>query len=594
MSKNKSALDRNTPLWLYLPGVVVLGIVTYLYLFNWDVAFSSDTALISLMAKRIAFFGERPIFVWKVGYQGILVEAYLTALFFKIWGMGHWTANLAPTLVFYLALFVWTYLLEKTFDRLTAQCTLLLTVLGCPLIYQMNLRTFPNYPEAFLIGGLFLLCYRVYLPRVRTDSEKALGTLALAFAMGFLAGFGVYTFALAGYFMIAAFAHLGVLYLRKMYEMFGSFINVVLFPFLQLPKGSLGRKCVVFLTAVAWVGVAAGVYLATVSILGKKSWDFISIFFPAFSLIALLNIVLCLAKGKPTWRLSAYSFVIGGLIGNSPALYYKLILHGHSIKRLGLGGKWEAIGHRLSYLFEAQRWLFGLRELPVTAGFVFAIALLGSIWFLVYFGKRIWKFIQGKEVSGINQWPPFFFLPLIMVAIFMCTYLVRDKASSRYLVFLFPCYALMTSWAGLRVWERVPKVWVRSALIATCLVIFTKSAWILHYDLTVGKNAARYEKLIRTLEENKLAFGYAGYWNAYAINFLTDEKIVLEPLNDNYCPYYGPQVRSQKRIAWLSEPAAMPSIHDGVLELEGNRYRVEKSTLLGEYDLLLILRKLDG
>src|SRR4051794_21655290 len=74
---------------------------SYLFLTNWQYAFSSDYAMIGMMAKQILEQGKHPIFVWGVGYNGMLLEGHATALAFKLFGIGPATLNYAPW-IFYL------------------------------------------------------------------------------------------------------------------------------------------------------------------------------------------------------------------------------------------------------------------------------------------------------------------------------------------------------------------------------------------------------------------------------------------------------------------------------------------------------------
>lgn len=46
------------------------------YVWNWDLAFNSDFAMIGLVGRHILQTGEQFIYVPKVNYQGLLIPEY--------------------------------------------------------------------------------------------------------------------------------------------------------------------------------------------------------------------------------------------------------------------------------------------------------------------------------------------------------------------------------------------------------------------------------------------------------------------------------------------------------------------------------------
>src|SRR5436190_13335919 len=63
-----------------------------------------DEAVVGLMARHIAFLGERPIFYWGQPYLGSL-EAFAAAPLFRIFNSSTWLLKLVPTA--YSLGFVW-------------------------------------------------------------------------------------------------------------------------------------------------------------------------------------------------------------------------------------------------------------------------------------------------------------------------------------------------------------------------------------------------------------------------------------------------------------------------------------------------------
>src|SRR5437763_10467140 len=66
--------------------------------------FDGDEAVVGLMARHIAFLGERPVFYWGQPYLGSL-EAFTAAPLFRIFNSSTWLLKLVPTA--YSLGFVW-------------------------------------------------------------------------------------------------------------------------------------------------------------------------------------------------------------------------------------------------------------------------------------------------------------------------------------------------------------------------------------------------------------------------------------------------------------------------------------------------------
>jgi len=61
-------------------------LMALLYLYNWDLFHTSDYAMIGLMALKQIETGIHEIYVWSVGYNGILLEVKLIEFFFRLYG----------------------------------------------------------------------------------------------------------------------------------------------------------------------------------------------------------------------------------------------------------------------------------------------------------------------------------------------------------------------------------------------------------------------------------------------------------------------------------------------------------------------------
>jgi hypothetical protein len=120
-------------MFLLLLGLLAsLGISAW-YLYHWQVFFNSDFAMIGLIAERILKTGETYLYVPTVGYQGLLIEAYLSALLFKYFGMTPRVLHFTAVLNFLVFVF-WFYQAARVwFGKKEAQLSVLFLCVSSPL-----------------------------------------------------------------------------------------------------------------------------------------------------------------------------------------------------------------------------------------------------------------------------------------------------------------------------------------------------------------------------------------------------------------------------------------------------------------------------
>jgi 4-amino-4-deoxy-L-arabinose transferase-like glycosyltransferase len=117
---------------------------------------NSDEATMGLMARHIAYNGERPIFFYGQNYMGAL-EAYLGAIFFHLFGSSLLTLRLGVILL--TALFLLSiYLLARTiYTRRFALFTLALLCLGSNYIFLRETYATGGSTQTLLFGTLAFL-----------------------------------------------------------------------------------------------------------------------------------------------------------------------------------------------------------------------------------------------------------------------------------------------------------------------------------------------------------------------------------------------------------------------------------------------------
>lgn len=118
---------------------------------------NSDEATIGIMARHIAYNGERPIFFYGQNYMGAL-EAYVSAALFPIFGSSLWTVRCGLLLMFILFLLS-TYLLTSLlYSKALALVTILWLGVSSSYVIGRQLSAIGGYPETLLFGSLAFLC----------------------------------------------------------------------------------------------------------------------------------------------------------------------------------------------------------------------------------------------------------------------------------------------------------------------------------------------------------------------------------------------------------------------------------------------------
>lgn len=136
-------------------------------------ATNSDEATIGLMARHIAYNGERPVEFYTRNYLGA-VEAYLGAVFFRLFVPSLFTLRLGIILLYALFLVSMYLLVSLLYTKKLALFTLILLALGSSAMFLRELYATGGSTEtllfgtlAFLLAAWLALTYRQDLPRDR-------------------------------------------------------------------------------------------------------------------------------------------------------------------------------------------------------------------------------------------------------------------------------------------------------------------------------------------------------------------------------------------------------------------------------------------
>ncbi len=116
----------------------------------------SDEGTMGLEAMHIAFLGAHPIFLYGQNYMGV-IEAYVGAVFFRLFGVSLFTLRLGMIFLFALFLVSMYLLASLLYTKRLALVTLALLSVGAANILLPELRSVGGALETLLFGTLSLL-----------------------------------------------------------------------------------------------------------------------------------------------------------------------------------------------------------------------------------------------------------------------------------------------------------------------------------------------------------------------------------------------------------------------------------------------------
>ncbi len=617
MSMPKNLCKRAAIDWIAFGALSLLLMAFFSYICrafiqNWQLGYSSDVALIGLMAKHIAEFGERPLFVWSVGYQGVLLEGYLAALFFKLWGVSPVVHSLAPTFYLWLGVLLWASNVWRIYGKGVALIACLLTIVSVPEFYLLLTRSLPNFSATLFLSGLLGSVFLSFAKNYDKPSRTKSRTLLL---FGAISGFSLYTFAISGYYLIT----FGLLVFCFRIQDFlwplspattnpswQKILLTIAMPSLQSHSvniSSASKRTIRVLTGLAWILLSVG--LITLFFTPEPFlWSGRLLKWNPLAILVGAIFLLCAAVLLRYWRYlypqikdflgskGGGWLAVGFVLGYSPALYAKFLLGERSTKPMGIYGNWQDIWRRLEYFGSFHERLFHFEHISFLAAPLTWMSVAGLLWFLLYHVRQALGTDPATAQIRARHHPGLLFgiFPIVVAGIFLISRMVVDVHSVRYLIFLIPCYAAMMAWSLSFLYQ---KGRLSQVIAVACLGLMSYSKGKTLLDYAARKLEIESIALAETMKNQDLRFAYADYWLAYSTVFLTNEELILEPLYSNYSPHYGPMLKAQDRIGYavfrnskqdiLSEGAA--------LELHGLHYTEAGQVDVGAGVVLHILQR---
>ena len=543
------------------------------YLLFWDLFFSSDTAVLGLMARHF-LRGDFSVYYWGEAYYGSLDSALLAPLF-KIFGPTPGVSQWIPFVFSLLTIWVFYRYANCVLDRWSARVSTLILALAPPGLFQITHSVF-DYTFILFFGIIHLSLFERFL---RGEKRKWFFLIS-----GLVLGFSWYYFRLILVFWGAIFLHWGVARMSPD-RWTEAKKRVVAFCFPRLwndlillrraPIPVFLRRCLVVINIYNLANFLVACFLWM-----RGNWFFsigrLTIKFylwPIFksSLIMALFVYAAVHYRKilpllhSFWTdIRARIFAAGCLAGYSPALYGYLV----GISPSSPGGLVTlpkiaknvllAVPEMVSRLAGASRFLplQGLSIVMVICGFI----LLGRLFWV----QTRQRFRSGTEVK-----PYYAVLTLCLTTagLGLVGTSHTDPNTVRFFVPLFLCLPVGIA-LGLEEIKKKSRLLVWGILLG----FLGNSLWS---NVLVWRNHAspsRYESIAQNLAKEKIKGGYADYWSAYYLTFLAREEIILAPVSgkERYPPYLK-FVQSLNDIVLLGE--SVPPGRDRV-EIKGIEYEV--------------------
>ncbi len=188
---------------------------------------------------------------------------------------------------------------------------------------------------------------------------------------------------------------------------------------------------------------------------------------------------------------------------------------------------------------------------------------------------------------------PFFFLIGVIILCYLSANSVTDIYTARYTLALFLSYGVgigcvlefMKKQTGFITRSRVAGV-----AFALLIVLNIKSNSL---ELSHASEPDALEGVAKYLLDKKVNYGYGFYWYSYAINLLTNENVILDPLGTNYTPYYREKVQGANRIAYVDKHPYILGDEIQInqhIKIFDKNYRILEKQLFNSLDVFILER----
>lgn len=511
------------------------------FLVSGRLPFDSDEAVEGLMARRL-LDGEFAAFFWGQAFKGV-PEVYAAAGAFALFGSSVVTLK-SVTLAFFAAYVAVNFaLLDMIARRWVAVAASLLLIVAPPALVLWSLAASAEYIVIMLLGTiLLLLCVRREEAGKDQQTGRAQGKghraeIQSLVVIGLIVGLGLWVH------------QIFVVYL----------LPVTLILTLQSEwwkRRDFGKpgKAAKALAAVAIFYFALGVFafftdgfslqLGSIAVSATASQKMVRIAAGIAGLALTVHVLGSMTRERARALTTSYwPLALGLLIGYLPVLLYSVLVEpARSPARVA----------NLRQLLSAAPDILG-NIVPILAGFKLAtterlalplIAVLPGIAALTAYlwaNRRRFGRVMALRAYDASVGCDFFPLFAVFVPVlFILGGVYIDTQSYRYLI---PWYAgLSVAWAAGSLALAGERKAVAAAIVGALLAIHAWQQVIWYQKLTPDTTSLA---ILDCLKRNGIRGGYAEYWTAYKLTFISQEEIIVAPTDgiDRY-PRYTEYVRS--------------------------------------------------
>lgn len=519
---------------------------------QWPANFDSDEAIFGLMARH-ALQGRIPIYMYgPFHYLGSL-ESLLAAGFIKLFGSSVLVLRLSTLLLFGLFLISHGALVCRAWGKRVAFFSLLVLALPSWSILSLTIRPVGAFGAMLVTGTAGLLLWQA----------RATGRLHYArlVAMGAVIGLGVWSHPMT----VVYWAALGMVSWLRSPEW--AKIHGWLLPRLRWPEAIFSALTLFGVGLVVLAFFSSGAVGAMLPV-AQRAVRLLLLVLGGGACFALLGA----SSRRRHLLLGSAALALGFALGNGPQwtawLLRGIVPSTALLPSCPADVPWRArlVGTQLLPAMWGVPLLPNLLRLDpawvvlrtatlvliLTALLVFARIERSALWAVVS-----WRPLQETETSAV-LWGLLFSLPLALAVLGGNTFdvkhvrylLVSWQASSVILALLFS-----RLWAQARWWGVV------------CVVLWTLQLglgdWVQakrYWDLrNVSHSLEATAELEAFLGQRGVRGGYAEYWEAYALDFLTAERLIFAPYNMDRYPAYADEVAGLDVQAWLLPAEAIPA-----------------------------------
>jgi hypothetical protein len=558
--------------------VLIIGLAVAIQVWSalqWTANFDSDEAIFGLMALH-TLQGHPPTYRYGIPYLGS-VESLLSAGFMYLFGNSVLVFRVSTLLLFAIFLILHGILIHGLWGWQVTVISLLFLALPGWAILWWTFRPIGPYGVVFVLGTGALLLWRL-----RISSQKL--RYAQLIALGILMGLGLWSQPMT----IIYFCALGMAYWLQspewsaLYEILARFCSDrIQIPLKELlPVGTLGM-CGAIVTAFFSAACDPQPSFALAQQLSRL------LLLVVAGSLALAFFLVSRRRRRVSW--GALSLLGGFLVGNLPEWKAWLFFGVIPVTAILPSCPTDSLPRSRLIAEQLAPAMWGIPSLAsiphlslshTVLSVVMLAVMLASVGAFIWYGRTIlWSLLAlaplARTDTKLLELGILFGLPLILAALGSNT---MDLMSVRYLIISWQAssviFALFLSHLTVRprmLRGLILGVWFLQ--IVTGNLMFLGQRWQASSELYSPEAVSKLEGF---MQQNGIIGGYADYWNAYTLDFLTEERLTIAPYNgvDRYPPY-STRLADVSSQVYLFPPGTISSqsskIEDIIEELKQGR-----------------------